>query len=98
MHLNSRLLFKKYALPYFKDNMKVLEIGPTGFPSFYCKMVNNPTIKWHTLDIGSDYLYQGEKNPLHILSPSEYNYPIPDDEFDLVISGQVMEHVKKIWT
>ena len=33
MHRNSRLLFTKYAPPYFKDGMRVLEIAPDDFPS-----------------------------------------------------------------
>jgi hypothetical protein len=31
MHLNNELLLRKYALEYFKDRMKVLEIAPVGF-------------------------------------------------------------------
>ena len=91
MHLNSELLFKEYALIYFKDGMKVLEIGPSGIPSPYQKLVNNPTITWHTLD-----LYNSYPNITYV-SGEEYNYPIDRDAYDLVVSGQVIEHVKKIW-
>ncbi len=98
MHANSELLFKKHALPYFSRDSRVLEIGPTGNPSHYCRLVNDSTIRWHTLDIDTDYLSGGEKHPLHIVSTSEYCYPVEDDMFDLVVSGQVMEHVGRIWT
>lgn len=50
-----------------------------------------------TLDIGSSSIRGAENNPLHIASDSEYHYPVSDDMFDVVISGQVMEHVRKIW-
>jgi SAM-dependent methyltransferase len=90
MHLNSKLLFEKYAKPYFKNNMRVLEIGPTGYPSAYNKMVGNNTITWETLDIS------GGKN-LSYVPENEYEFPVPDGTFDIVLSGQVIEHVKKVW-
>lgn len=97
MHLNSELLFARYGTKYFKSGHTVLEIGPHGHPSYYRKMLNIEDIKWHTLDIATTDIAGGEKNPLHITSGSEYNYPIADNSFDIVLSGQVMEHVKKIW-
>ena len=91
MHLNSELLFEKYSLGYFKDNMRVLEVGPAGIPSIYQKKVNNSTITWHTLDLYSSY------EGITFVSQEEYNYPIETGSYDLIVSGQVMEHVKKIW-
>ena len=90
MHLNCELIFKKYGSPYFKDNLKVLEIGPAGIPSIFNKIINNSTITWHTLDIAS---YEG----LTYSSEDEYNYPIPEDSYDIILSGNVIEHVKHIW-
>lgn len=97
MHLNSDLLFKKYLLKYFESGQKVLEIGPAGYPSHYCRTVNDDSIEWNTLDISSNHIAGGHKNPLHVFSTDEYKYPLPDNHFDIVLSGQVMEHVKKIW-
>lgn len=97
MHFNSKLIFQKYALEYFKDNYKVLEIGPSGYPSAYLRIVNNNTIQWSTLDIGESYIDNGETNPLHISTLDEYNYPINEGTYDIVLAGQVMEHVKSIW-
>ncbi len=97
MHLNSKLLFEKHAVHHFKESQSVLEIGPTGYPSYYSELVNIPPLKWHTLDIGEKYIGQGHVNPLHIVSEEEYNYPIEDNTFDIVLSGQVMEHIKNIW-
>ncbi len=91
MHLNSELLLRKYALSYFKDNMKVLEIGPSGIPSAYQRVVNNHTIDWHTLDIAANY------PGITYVATEEYSYPIESESYDLIISGQVIEHVKQIW-
>lgn len=91
MHLNSELLFKKHALSSFSDNLKVLEIGPSGIPSQYQKIVNNKTIQWDTLELYETY------PGITYVSQKEYEYPIPNNTYDIVISGQVMEHVKMIW-
>ena len=90
MHLNSLLLIRKYALEYFKPGLKVLEIGPDSFPSSIKKEVFNNNIEWHTLDIGNygDLTYSNTE---------EYNFPINSDTYDIVISANVIEHVKKIW-
>lgn len=96
MHLNTELLFKKYALPYFRDGMKVLEIGGYGITNF-CKIVNNKNITWHTLDIQLDNDAPVFENN-HIVSHKEYDYPIDEGSYDIILSGNVIEHVKKIWT
>jgi SAM-dependent methyltransferase len=90
MHLNSWLLFQKYAQNHFGRGLRVLEIGPEGFPSTYQSLVADPTITWDTLD-----LYQHPQ--LTYTAPSEYQFPIPDNTYDLVVSGQVIEHVRKTW-
>jgi SAM-dependent methyltransferase len=68
----------------------VLEIGPDRFPSTYQKEVPHATRAWDTVDI------YNSKN-LTYPNAGEYAFPIPDDAYDVVISGQVIEHVKKIW-
>lgn len=95
MHLNTELLFKKYALSYFKDGMKVLEIGGKGETTF-CKAVNNPSLTWHTLDIN----LENEGNLFednHIVSNKEYDYPFEENTYDIIVSANVIEHVRKIW-
>lgn len=96
MHLNNELIFLKYAKEYFKDGMKVLEIGPEGSPSNYCKLVNNTTLDWYGLDISLEFISK-DPNPKFILSDHEYNYPIEENTFDIVVSGGVMCNVKQIW-
>jgi SAM-dependent methyltransferase len=67
-----------------------LEIGPDTIPSSYSELVNDNSVKWDTLDMGS-----GQN--LTYAGVSEYSFPIPDDAYDLVLAGQVIEHVRKIW-
>ncbi len=97
MHLNSELLFRKYAAPIFRDFQRVLEIGPTGFPSAYQRIVNKETIKWDTVDF-ADTKYIGTANQFLTYPISNpYVFPIENDKYDIVLSGQVIEHVEKLW-
>jgi hypothetical protein len=93
MHANSILLFKKYALPHFVNGIKVLEIGPDAFPSTYKAIVGNICDCWDTLDLYQDY----QDSRLTYRAPSEYSFPIADHFYDVVVSGQVIENVRKIW-
>ncbi len=97
MHLNSELLFKKYALPVYKNQIKVLEIGPAGIPSVYQKIVNNETIIWHTIDFESTTYIGTTTNKLTYIINTPYTFPIEDEAYDIVLSGQVIEHVSKPW-
>lgn len=90
MHKNSILLFKKYASKYFKENMKVLEIGPDHIPSIYQKSIKRKAIIWDTLDI------EPRENLVYVAN-DEYSFPIKDNYYDIIFSGQVIEHVKKLW-
>ena len=93
MHENSRLLFCKYIKPLVRPGMQVLEIGPDDFPSTYHKLVgsadpNTPT--WHTLNIY-------DEPRLTYPNSAPYEFPVPDNRYDLVVSGQVIEHVRAPW-
>ena len=90
MHSNSKLVFQRYARPHFTPNARVLEIGPDAHPSTYQTMVADPTIIWDTLD-------RSPAPNLTYTAMSDYEFPIPDDAYDIVLSGQVIEHVRKIW-
>lgn len=89
MHLNTKLLIQKYAVPYFEDKIKVLEIGPDDYPSGIQRLVSN-NITWDTLNIFDDKRLTFPNSP-------QYSFPIMDDTYDIVISANVIEHVKKIW-
>jgi hypothetical protein len=90
MHLNSELLFLKYAKQYFLPKNRVIEIGPDKFPSTYQEIVKDATVNWDTLD-----LYQNDN--LTYCVKEEYVYPITDNYYDIVLSAQVLEHIRKIW-
>jgi SAM-dependent methyltransferase len=90
MHRNSQLLFLKYAKEFFRPGIRILEIGPDGFPSTYQTLLGHDSQPWDTLDIYRDAR-------LTYTAPSEYSFPVPDNAYDLVVSGQVIEHVRKIW-
>jgi SAM-dependent methyltransferase len=93
MHTNSELIFKKYGLGYFVNKPRVLEIGPDKIPSTYYRIVKEAemsTTVWDTIDLI-------ENAQLTYQSISEYKFPINDEQYDVVISGQVMEHVRKPW-
>jgi len=89
MHPNSRLLFCKYARPYFKSGSRVLEIGPD-HPSTLRGLVNEPSIDWHSVDIFAH-------PDLTYTASNEYSFPIADNVYDVVVAANVLEHVRKIW-
>lgn len=83
-------LFKKYAIKHFHKDMAVLEIGPNAFPSAYRKECAGKYERWDTLDIGCHpKLTYPRSDP--------YQFEIPDASYDIVLSGQVIEHVRKPW-
>lgn len=92
MHQNTQLLFKKYALPYFTPGTRVLEIGPNKSPSTFQEILQDASLTWDTLDIGSR-----NDIPLTYKTEDDYTFPIPDGGYDIVISANVIEHVRKIW-
>lgn len=90
MHTNSQLLFQKYAKKFFRPSMKVLEVGPDIVPSTYQKIVSDSSILWHTIDLRHD-------PALTYCASSEYKFPVQTGAYDIVLSGQVIEHVRQIW-
>ncbi len=98
MHLNSELIFKKYGLSRFRSGLKVLEIAPASYPSRYQELVNDPSITWETIDfVSTEFIDQAAVNNLTYELKSPYSFPLEDESYDIVLSGQVLEHVEKIW-
>ncbi|HVC41414.1 MAG TPA: methyltransferase domain-containing protein [Candidatus Saccharimonadales bacterium] len=103
MHLNSVLLFRQHLLPLFTPGAHVLELGPDGDPSTYQREVTAPVV-WSTADLASEVDARGERlwgsgsgTGLTYRMTSEYEIEAPDATFDIVVSGQVIEHVRKPW-
>lgn len=90
MHLNSLLLFKKHIVPLIQPGHRVLEIGPDRVPSTLQGLVATPDVTWETLDMA-------ERPGVTHRALDEYNFPMSEGTFDLVIAVQVIEHVRKIW-
>jgi SAM-dependent methyltransferase len=103
VHPNSVLLFREYLLPLFKAGDRVLEVGPDSNPSTYQSLVEVP-VTWSTADLASEVDSQDERlwgsgtsEELTYRMTSEYKIPALDAAFDIVVSGQVIEHVRKPW-
>lgn len=77
-------------MKYFREGIKVLEIGPDDFPSSYKKCFQNIKIEWDTIDLIL-------RKELTYVANNEYQFPIEDNSYDIVFSAQVIEHVRKIW-
>ena len=100
MHTNSKLLFEKYGKPYFRtilnsntsrfSKLRVLEIGPDNLPSTYQKIVGDKYIDWDTIDIY-------KRQDLTFIANNLYEYPISSNSYDIILSGQVIEHIPKVW-
>lgn len=90
MHLNTRLLFERVARPFFEPGMRVLEIGPDDRPSAFQSIVDDDSIGWDTIDIKP-------KHDVTFVAESENSFPIPDATYDIVVSGNVIEHVRRPW-
>ena len=103
MHLNSVLLFRRHLLPLFTEGAHVLEIGPDGDPSTYRREVA-VQVSWSTADLASEVDAHGGRlwgtgsgSELTYRMTSDYAIEAPDGTFDIVVSGQVIEHVRKPW-
>ena len=70
--------------------MKVLEIGPTGSPTALQSAVGIPDLTWETLDLAP------RPGVTHV-AKGDYEFPMPSDTYDIVLSANVIEHVKKTW-
>jgi SAM-dependent methyltransferase len=90
MHPNSKLLFAKYGRQYIRSGARLLEIGPDAFPSSYAALVDDQSVIWDTLDMDNN-------KQLTYAGAGEYSFPIPNDTYEVVLAGQVLEHVRKIW-
>jgi SAM-dependent methyltransferase len=80
-------LLRRYAGP---KPANVLDVGSYDFNGTYRPLVESHGWRYTGLDI------QSGPN-VDIVSRDPYRYPIPDDQYDIVMSGSTMEHVQAIW-
>lgn len=95
MHENSKLMFARHALPFFGAGARVLEVGPDGVPSTYHRRVQDALgtagpVAWDTIDLAG-------RPGMTFAARDEYSFPVADGAYDVVLSGQVLEHVRKPW-
>ena len=97
MHDNTLLLFRKYALKYFQPSCAVLEIGPEQ-PSSTFRASVDPTFfsKWDTLDIVGGEYGNGTPNVTFVTN-DPHRFPVASEGYDIVLSGNVLEHVPRPW-
>lgn len=80
-------LLARYAGP---EPANVLDVGSLDYNGTYRPLVESRGWRYTGLDI--------EPGPnVDIVSRDPYRYPIPDDRYDIVMSGSTMEHVQAIW-
>lgn len=70
-------------------NLKILDVGGRGLKGdrSYSSILSEYTSEYHIADI------QPGENVTHIM-PGEYTIPAIDNYYDLIVSGQTLEHVK----
>jgi SAM-dependent methyltransferase len=94
MHDNSKLLFQRHVLPRLDRAARVLEVGPDATPSSYQRMAHTALggacAAWHTVDLAA-------RPGMTHAARDEYDFPIEEGAYDVVLSGQVFEHVRKPW-
>lgn len=96
MHDNSQRIFLEFARSYFAPGQRVLEIGPDDSPSTYRRLIDVTPLRWETLDLAADTTIVPGRALDHLTS-SEIEFPLASDQFDIVLSGQVIEHVRRPW-
>ena len=58
-------------------------------------MVGDDSLQWDTLDLVDGHAYVPAE--LTYRSRSPYEFPIEDDAYDIVLSANVIEHVRCVW-
>ena len=73
-----------------EKTIKILDVGSYDVNGTHRKNFDNPTWTYVGLDTEA-----GEN--VDIVAIDEYNFDIPDESFDVVVSGSTAEHVKNIF-
>jgi SAM-dependent methyltransferase len=103
VHTNSRLIFERLAAPYIRPGMRVLELGPDANPSTYQQIADSGS--WETAELATAHDQYGRtrfsarsRDDITYVMNTDTAIPVPDNTFDIVLAGQVIEHVSSIWT
>ncbi len=91
VHVNCLLLFEKYAAPLF-DDADVLELGPWATPSPFAASTSAKS--WASADIAETAT---DGSAVDYVMRDENVVPVDSDRFDVVMSANVIEHVRQPW-
>ena len=69
--------------------LEILDIGAAGSQA-YRSLFDSPVWKYSGLDLHAE-------GNVNIITTDPYHYPIEDNKYDVVISGQALEHVEDIY-
>jgi SAM-dependent methyltransferase len=99
MHPNAVLVYQRYVMSHIAPGAKVLEIGPDADPSTFQSLARDD-VEWVTVDLASespDGQRRWATGTPSLLMTDPYEIPAPSDTFDVVLSSQVIEHVREPW-
>lgn len=94
MHWNSLYIMSQFVEKYLDTNtsLRILDIGSR-------EVLNSGTYKQYFDKDNWEYvgvdLEAGDN--VDLVMPSPYVIPVQDNSFDVIISGQTLEHVKFFW-
>jgi hypothetical protein len=92
MHQSSYDLMKNFTEKYLNKSstLKIIDIGSVNIGGCYRPLFLNDTWTYSGLDLASG-------PNVDIVSEQPYNWPLQDEIYDVVISGQCLEHVEMPW-
>lgn len=93
MHIEAHEFMKWFVDNFVKLEKKpltILDVGSLDINGNYRDLFTD--VEW--LYVGLDIV---SGNNVDVISPDLYHYSIPDNAYDLVISGQCIEHVEDIY-
>lgn len=92
MHKESMAIMGEFFKTLDKDaDLSILDVGSlTLGGGTYRRLIESKQWKY----VGLDVVAGGN---VDVVATDPYRYPFPDNSFDIVISGQTLEHVARIW-
>ena len=88
---NMKRFIEKYLNQYNNSKIKILDIGSQDVNGSYKPLFDNPTWEYHGCDMV-------EGRNVDIVLKDIYDWRnIKSQQYDVVISGQVFEHVEYMW-
>ena len=94
MHNSSYEAMMSYIERFNKgDRLKVLDVGSYSFGGLTYRHLMSSNWEYTGLDI-----VEGPNVDVIVDEKNPFRYPFEDKTFDIIISGQCMEHITEIWT